>query len=116
MKKLPNGIQNIKKLLMVNTLMVMFLSFIGIHIGYELSEHEQHNYLTYQLIAMVIEECKTKWNIDGSKVYQKLKTHGVITYLIEAYDCLHTQSIEYIVNIIEEMIKFPEEEGRIDAS
>ena len=80
------------------------MSTIGLPIGYDLTETEKHNYYIFQLIAMVVEECKTKWGITGWEVYKKLKAGGIIEYLTDGYDCLHTQSIDYIVNDVEDLL------------
>ena len=77
---------------------------IGFPLGVELSEHEKRDYQIYQLIAMVIEECKHKWHMSGYDVYMKLKKFGAIEYISNGYNCLHTQSIDYIITDIEEII------------
>jgi len=63
---------------------------------------------------MVIEDCKSKWNMDGDKVYKKLNCCGIIEYLLNGYDCLHTQSMEYIISDIEEILEEREKAGTAD--
>ena len=80
------------------------MGIIGFPLGIELNECEKKNYQIYLLIAMVIEECKQKWHMNGYDVYEKLKKYDVIKYISDGYDCLHTQSLDYIVTDIEEII------------
>jgi hypothetical protein len=87
------------------------MNSVGLPIRHEYNEWERQNYLVYQLVAMVVEECKTKWDTDGSGVYKKMSACGAIDYLVQGYDCLHTQSMDYIINDIEEILKEHEKVG-----
>jgi hypothetical protein len=91
------------------------MSATGLPIGHELSVQETHDYFVYQLIAMVIEDCKAKWGLDGDAVFQKLQAGGVIDYLTDGYDYLHTQSMEYITDDVEDMIEAFEKAGGVNA-
>ena len=90
------------------------MNSVGLPIGNKFNEQEKHDYLVYQLVAMVIENCKSKWNIGGDKVYKKLNSCGIVEYLINGYDCLHTQSMEYIISDIEEILEDRQEAGTED--
>ena len=81
------------------------MSVVGLPIGNNLTSEEKQNYLVYQLIAMVIETCKLRWNLDGKTIYKELRNCGAITWLSNGYDCLHTQSMDYIIRDIEEMLE-----------
>ena len=87
------------------------MNVVGLPIGYTLTDQEQREYSVYQLIAMVIEGCKYKWKTDGNAVYHKLKDSGIINYLTNGYDYLHTQSLDYIIIDVEEMVKAYESLG-----
>ena len=90
------------------------MNSVGLPIGNDFNEQEKRDYLAYQLVAMVIEDCKSIWNMDGDKVYKKLDSCGIIEYLINGYDCLHTQSMEYIISDIEEMLEDTGKTGTTD--
>ena len=91
------------------------MNSINLFIGNSFTDQEKQDYFVFLFIAMVIEDCKIKWNKSGSNVYELLKAGGVIEYLTNGYDCLHTQSMEYIINDIEEiLLKVREETGGLN--
>ena len=95
---------------------VEYVSVAGLPVGYKLTSDEEQDYLIYQLIAMVVETCKMKWGIDGKTIYKRLRDCGAIAWLVSGYDCLHTQSMDYIISGIEEMIESCGEVSQINAN
>ena len=87
------------------------MSAVGLPLGYSFTALEEYNYRIYQLVSMVIERCKYNWGMDGRNVYQRLKSCGAIDYIMSGYDCLHTQSLEYIIDDVESMLRITGMEG-----
>ncbi len=90
------------------------MSEIGLPLNNDYSENEKNNYRVYQLISMVVEYLKQSWQTDSLTVYRRLKNCGAINYLTDGYGCLHTQSLEYIIDDIEEMIRLQKGERAVD--
>ena len=95
---------------------VVLLSAVGLPIGYKLTPKEEQSYFVYLLIAMVIETCKMKWKLDGVTIYKRLRDCGAIAWLSDGYNCLHTQSMDYIIKDIEDMIKKQMKAGDINTN
>ncbi len=59
-----------------------------------------------EFIIFCIENIAIKLNVDARKVYDILEKSNLLnTYIVPSYDVLHTQSKEYIVNDILEVMK-----------
>lgn len=59
-----------------------------------------------EFIIFCIENIAIKLNVDARKVYDVLEKSNLLNnYIVPSYDVLHTQSKEYIVNDILEVIK-----------
>lgn len=71
------------------------------------------NVEAYRLIhfaVMAIESGAKKMNISGSEMEQRLQKQGLIhNRLIEQYEMLHTQSLEYVADdIVETLLNWEE--------
>jgi len=80
------------------------MSVVGLPIAYPLNEEDEQKYRVYQLISIIIEELKVKWRLDACAIYRKLLASGSLVYLTDGYECLHTLSVETIINDIEIMV------------
>lgn len=56
-------------------------------------------------IAFCIETYKNAHNISGAEASAVFSNHGIMEYLSENYDVLHTQSPSWILAEIEDFIK-----------
>ena len=56
-------------------------------------------------IVLCIEEYKNQKNLNGKAVIELFKKHSVIDYITNFYESLHTTSISYVINDIDEYIK-----------
>ena len=56
-------------------------------------------------IVFCIEIYKTNHNMHGKEVYDLFLKKGVIDYLTNGYDMLHTQGSEWLINDIDEYLK-----------
>ena len=56
-------------------------------------------------IVFCLEIYKTKKGLTGKAVHRLFKEYGVMDYLQEGYDVLHTQGDQWIVNDIDEFLK-----------
>lgn len=56
-------------------------------------------------IAFCIEEYGTAKSMSGEKVLELFSQYGVIDYLKEYFDPLHTQSRQWLIEDIDEFIK-----------
>jgi len=52
-----------------------------------------------------LENYKIKNNISGNEVLNLFILHHIFEYLEDGYEILHTQSMDYVVQEIEEFIK-----------
>jgi len=57
-----------------------------------------------EFVAFCIEQYKKKTNCSGKDVEQMFRQRGVITFLLNHYDFLHTQGEHAIMNDIEEYL------------
>lgn len=55
-------------------------------------------------LSFCIEQYKTKKGISGADAVQVLKLYGVLEYLAEHFDVLHTQSKQWLLADIDEFI------------
>lgn len=56
---------------------------------------------TFEFISFCIENFKVKFKMKGKEVANLFYESGVIDFLMESYDLLHTQGKEYILSEIE---------------
>lgn len=59
-----------------------------------------------EFVAFCIEQYKKMANKGGSQVERMFRQLGVIDFLLDHYDVLHTQGESAIMNEIEEFIKY----------
>ena len=59
--------------------------------------------ITY-FIAFCVEQYKNAKNLSGQEAFDRLDQYGVLAYLSENYEVLHTQSAQWILEDIEEFI------------
>lgn len=62
-------------------------------------------YSKIEFVAFCVEQYKHTMQQSGSEVYDIFEKHGVISFLIENYEILHTQSAQSIQFEIEQYIK-----------
>lgn len=58
-----------------------------------------------KFIIICLENYKIKNKLSGNDTSELFNTYNVFEYLEEGYEILHTQSMNYVVNEIEEFIK-----------
>ncbi|MCG4581156.1 DUF3791 domain-containing protein [Clostridium cochlearium] len=58
-----------------------------------------------EFISFCIENYKVKYGLKGKEVSELFKEKGVIKFLTEGYEILHTQSKDYIIDEIQSYIK-----------
>ena len=56
-------------------------------------------------IVFCIENYKVYKNINGKEVYDLFEKYGVLQYLEDGYDVLHTQGDKWLMNDIDELLK-----------
>lgn len=56
-------------------------------------------------LSFCIEQYKTEKGISGADAVQVLKLYGVLEYLAEHFDVLHTQSKQWLLSDIDEFIQ-----------
>ena len=61
-------------------------------------------YIAY-FLSFCIEQYKTEKGISGADAVQVLKLYGVLEYLAEHFDVLHTQSKQWLLADIDEFIQ-----------
>lgn len=61
-------------------------------------------------LSFCIEQYKTKKKISGIEAVQTLKNYGVLEYLSEHFEILHTQSRQWLLADIDEFINLRKEE------
>lgn len=67
-------------------------------------EHNQIDDIAY-FIAFCVEMYKNAHNISGAEASAVFSNHGVMEYLSQNFDVLHTQSPAWILTEIEDYIK-----------
>lgn len=55
-------------------------------------------------VAFCIEQFKVAKKMDGAAVAELFKSHGVVDYLYEHFDVLHTQSRQWLLEEIDMFI------------
>lgn len=55
-------------------------------------------------LSFCIEQYKKKKDVSGAEAVQTLKQYGVLEYLAEHFDVLHTQSKQWLLADIDEFI------------
>ena len=63
-------------------------------------------------LSFCIEQYKTEKGISGADAVQVLKLYGVLEYLAEHFDVLHTQSEQWLLADIDEFIHIRKEACR----
>ena len=58
-----------------------------------------------EFVSFCIEQYKVATNSSGREVEQMFQRTGLITFLVEHYEVLHTQGEQAILNEIEEYLK-----------
>ncbi len=58
-----------------------------------------------EFILFCIEAYKIEKNIKGTKVLAEFKRHNIFDFLNDFYDILHTQSMKFIIDEIDEFVK-----------
>lgn len=59
-----------------------------------------------EFVVFCIENLAKELNINAEKVYKALKENNIISeYIVPEYESLHTQSKEYIINDIIDVMK-----------
>ncbi len=66
---------------------------------------EDMEYRINEFIIFCIENFKEKSKFTGKEVYDIFEKYGVLKYLHDGYDVLHTQGDAWIANDIEEFLK-----------
>lgn len=56
-------------------------------------------------LAFCIEQYKQRHHLNGEQSMQALNQYGVLEYLTECYEPLHTQSAQWIMEDIDEFIE-----------
>ena len=69
--------------------------------------NQQNNNIAY-FVAFCIEQYKHTHNISGREAMRLLDNYGVLDYLAENYEILHTQSRQWILEDIDEFINIRE--------
>ena len=67
------------------------------------------NLNTAYFLSFCIEQWKTKRGISGAEASQELAQYGVLGYLAEHFEALHTQSRQWLMEEIEEFINLRKE-------
>lgn len=62
-------------------------------------------------VSFCIEQYKNQKQITGEQAMHELDRFGVLEYLAENYEVLHTQSRQWILEDIEEFIKIRQEKA-----
>lgn len=62
-------------------------------------------YSKIEFVAFCIEQYKHTIQQDGYYIYNLFEKHGIISFLIDNYEILHTQSAQSIQHEIEQYIK-----------
>ena len=58
-----------------------------------------------EFIVFCIKVYKADKNLSGKDVYELFKNKGVLEYLEDGYDILHTQGKDWIINDIDELLR-----------
>ena len=55
-------------------------------------------------VSFCVEQYKNAKHLTGSQAFEELNQYGVLDYLVENYEILHTQSYQWILEDIDEFI------------
>jgi hypothetical protein len=58
-----------------------------------------------EFIIFCMEAYRKKYKLSGQNIFEIFQKFDIFLFLEKGYDVLHTQSIEYIVSEIHELIK-----------
>ena len=57
----------------------------------------------FEFVVYIIHACARKWHRTPMEIYQIIEEKGCVSkYLVPLYDILHTQSVGFVVNDIQE--------------
>jgi hypothetical protein len=68
-------------------------------------KHEYNQEAVIEFVSFCIENYKVKHKMKGRDVANLFNESGVIDFLMDGYDILHTQGKEYIISEIEAYLK-----------
>lgn len=66
---------------------------------------ENLEYKINEFVIFCIEIFKEKNKFTGKETYDIFEKYGILNYLHDGYDVLHTQGDEWLINDIEEFLK-----------
>lgn len=84
-----------------------------------MKKNKKHNVMNKRnldiayFLSFCIEQYKKEKNISGAEAVQNLKQYGVLEYLAEHFDVLHTQSKQWLLADIDEFIHIREERKEV---
>ena len=55
-------------------------------------------------VSFCVEQYKNAKHLTGNQAFEELNRYGVLDYLAESYEILHTQSYQWILEDMEEFI------------
>ena len=70
---------------------------------------DKKNQNTAYFLSFCIEQWKTTKGISGAEASKELAQYGVLDYLAQHYETLHTQSRQWLMEDIDEYIKLRKE-------
>ena len=74
---------------------------------------DKHKIDTAYFVSFCIEQYKNEKGLNGEDAMRELSGYGVLDYLEEFYEPLHTQSRQWILEDIDNFIKLRKTEGQI---
>ena len=74
---------------------------------------DKHKIDTAYFVSFCIEQYKNEKGLSGEDAMRELSRYGVLDYLEEFYEPLHTQSRQWILEDIDNFIKIRKAEGQI---
>lgn len=74
---------------------------------------DKHKIDTAYFVSFCIEQYKNEKGLSGEDAMRELSEYGVLDYLEEFYEPLHTQSRQWILEDIDNFIKLRKTEGQI---
>ena len=74
---------------------------------------DKHKIDTAYFVSFCIEQYKNEKGLSGEDAMRELSHYGVLDYLEEFYEPLHTQSRQWILEDIDNFIKLRKTEGQI---
>ena len=60
---------------------------------------------SFEFVVYMIHACARKWHVTPEKAYQTIEGVGCVSkFLVPLYDILHTQSVDFVVEDIQEYL------------